>query len=224
MVLETALMLILELRTPTNQYTAMLGERSLTYNIDYLDYTGDDMNLMNLYRNRKVVNKIVSNGYALSKNKKIIHKLLRYMDSKNLLIEHQAYILATITHETARTFSLAEEIKGYDKPYTPFHGRGLIQLSLKTNYERMSKRYNIDLLNNRDLLLTDVDLNVKIAVDGMALGLFTGKSLSDYTVISLDTNTVIFDAVSARAIVNGSDKALKIAELYKTILKILKGI
>jgi predicted chitinase len=131
-----------------------------------------------------------------------------------------AYILATAYHETARTFEAIEEFgKGKGKAYgqkikqnrrkytTPdklYYGRGLVQLTWYENYDRFGKFLGIDLLNNPELCL-NLDVSVKILVEGMERGMFTGVGLGRYF------NDQRCDYVNARKIVNGLDRAELIA-------------
>ncbi|AGR48034.1 chitinase [Sinorhizobium phage phiM7] len=79
-----------------------------------------------------------------------------------------------------------------------YRGRGLVQITGKDNYTK----YGI--ADNPDRAL-EPDVAVMIMFDGMTAGKFTGKKLSDY----FDADTT--DWVGARKIINGLDKAEKIA-------------
>lgn len=153
-----------------------------------------------------------------------------------------AYILATIYHETAGSFRPLEEIgKGkaykYGKVYTVnnrkvgyrnskqtylyseyphlYYGRGYVQLTWLDNYLKFGKLLNVDLANKPELACTP-----KIATDitllGMSKGLFTGYSLEK---AFKNYGTVHNDWIQARKIINGTDKADKIAAEAKTFLK-----
>lgn len=116
-----------------------------------------------------------------------------------------AYMFATAHHETDRKFQAIEEYgKGRGKSYPPYYGRGLVQLTWKTNYEKMGKLFKVDLVNHPEKAL-DLDLSVKIMFYGMTNGSFTGKKLSDYF------NPNKGEWVSARRIINILDKANLIA-------------
>lgn len=133
---------------------------------------------------------------------------------------HQAYILATAYHETAKTMQPIEEYgkgKGYDygrmikrnrNPYAfpdkLFYGRGLVQLTWYENYEYMGRKLGIDLLNHPELAL-QMDISCRIIVTGMTRGMFTGVKLETYF------NDDREDWEQARKIVNGMDCAEKIA-------------
>lgn len=135
------------------------------------------------------------------------------VDSRLTDTESSAYVLATIKHETAGTYRPIKEF-GLGKGHSygaidlangqAYYGRGYVQLTWKSNYEKFGKLLNIDLVNNPDLALTP-DTAYDIIVIGMTQGLFTGKKLSDY----ITANSV--DFVDCRRIINGMDKAQLIA-------------
>lgn len=85
-------------------------------------------------------------------------------------------------------------------PYwrTGWFGRGQIQVTHRRNYQTMGDRLGVDLVADRDLTL-DPKISSRIAVVGMAEGLFTGQALSDFFDGATD------DARGARRIVNGPD-------------------
>lgn len=145
-------------------------------------------------------------------------------------LRYAAYALATAFHETGRTMQPIREYgrgqaydygkklkmsrKPYDKPDQIYYGRGLVQLTWYENYNLMGlaaqrKGMPWDFLNNPDLML-QMEPSVWVMRYGMLNGSFTGKKLSDY-----------FDGakeqpISARKIINGSDKASTIAGYYET--------
>ena len=151
-----------------------------------------------------------------------------FSDGRPDRIPHLAYILATVKRETADTFQPVSEygnasyftkmydIKG-DRPdkarelgnLTPgdgikYRGRGYCQITGRNNYKMFSRRLGIDLVNNPDLAKKP-DIAVKILLDGMYNGLFTGRRLSDYIHVNKK------DYINARRIINGLDKAKLIA-------------
>ena len=160
----------------------------------------------------------------------------------NVTINHLAYILATVYHETNKTFQpvregywlplivfkkWAEKKYGYQtkvgkqlghtKPGdgAKYYGRGYVQLTGKRNYELFSFRVNEELVGNPDKVM-EPKLAAYILFEGMIYGLYTGKGLSDYI------NPLSIDFVNARRIVNGMDKAKKIAgyaEKFKRCLE-----
>jgi putative chitinase len=138
-----------------------------------------------------------------------------------------AYIMATVQHETAGTYMPIHEIGGNDyftKRYehnkkiaaalgntqpgdgAMFHGRGFVQLTGRSNYDRFDRLLGADgdLLENPDMAC-EWDVAYSIMVIGMVNGEFTGKKLASY--LSASKN----DPVNARRIVNGKDCAQAIA-------------
>lgn len=149
--------------------------------------------------------------------------------SQGLPVEQRAYLLATAAHETAFTMQPVRETlastdaqmvsrldhawgKGQlpwvSQPYWRFDssgktwaGRGYVQLTHRTNYERAAVRLGIDLLGDPSLALRP-SVAAKILVRGCTEGWFTGKKLSDY---------LPGDYLGARRVVNGTDRAAEIA-------------
>ena len=137
-----------------------------------------------------------------------------------LLRNQCAYVLATAYWETAHTMKPVREYGGEaylkGKKYYPYVGMGYVQLTWRKNYADWSKRLGVDFIANPKLLL-DPKYAVRVLVDGMRLGTFTGKKLADYITLSSS------DFVNARRIVNGTDKAASIAAIardYDASLKV----
>jgi hypothetical protein len=68
-----------------------------------------------------------------------------------------AYVLATTQWETAQTFKpvreafwLSEDWRRQNLRYFPWYGRGYVQLTWKTNYQKYSQILGVDLVNNPD--------------------------------------------------------------------------
>lgn len=141
--------------------------------------------------------------------------------TEGLPLKHRAYVLATSWHETGPASSklhmtprkeiwgptaaqsryegrkdLGNTQKGDGKR---FMGRGYVQITGRTNYEKASKLVGKDLVANPDLAL-EADIAAKIIVHGMTVGWFTGKKMSDYTTYK-----------GMRRVVNGTDKDTLIA-------------
>ncbi|MBV2144255.1 hypothetical protein KUG47_12200 [Falsochrobactrum sp. TDYN1] len=146
---------------------------------------------------------------------------------RGLLRNQMAYVLATAYHETAHTMkpvretlaktdAKAKEIltKAWKSGKLPwvksnywsggYFGRGYVQLTHKANYERAGRELGVDLVNNPSLAL-EADIAAQIIVRGMQDGWFTAKELADYITLQYS------NFVSARRIVNGTDKANLIA-------------
>lgn len=139
--------------------------------------------------------------------------LLDHAEVAETPLHHLAYILATTWHETAfRMQPIAEFGKGrgraYGKPAGPYghkyYGRGYVQLTWLSNYERASDELGPDFVRFPDLVMKPGHAAM-ILFHGMAEGWFTGKKLSDF----INANRV--DYRGARKIINGTDRAEKIA-------------
>jgi len=123
-----------------------------------------------------------------------------------------AYILATAKHESGfkpikeYRASAGTSLRAIQDKYwsTGFFGRGFVQLTHLSNYQKMSKFLGVDLVAKPDLALNPI-YAAKILVYGMMNGTFTGKALEDYI------KPQSADFINARRVVNGTDKADKIA-------------
>lgn len=136
-----------------------------------------------------------------------------------------AYALATAYHETAKTMRPIDEYGrgrglAYGKPdpitKERYFGRGLVQLTWKYNYERVSTKLGIDAVNNPDVV-KEPAIAAKIMFLGMAEGWFTGKRFRDYF------NGKTDDPVGARRIINGIDRATMIAGYHKRFLAAIRA-
>lgn len=143
-----------------------------------------------------------------------------------------AYILATVHHETDKTFQPIEEYgKGKGKLYGTnvkqdktayfdtkniFYGRGYTQNTWYENYKKLTalNTHGWDFFNKPELLL-QVESSIWATFTAMQIGLYTGKKLSDYI------NVQKCDYVNARKIINGLDKAQLIADYANEYYKIL---
>jgi putative chitinase len=85
-----------------------------------------------------------------------------------------------------------------------FPGRGFVQITGRRNYQDWKNRSGVDLIGHPEKAL-DLAVATEIIFEGMRLGTFTGKKLSDYF------NPTTENWVQARRIVNGLDKAELIA-------------
>lgn len=144
-----------------------------------------------------------------------------------------AYILATAFHETAYTMQPVREtladsdekaVAILDRAYAAgklswvktvywlpdedgksWLGRGLVQLTHKRNYEAMSRLTGIDLVADPARAM-EMRTAVTILVEGMISGSFAPHKLADHI------NAEKEDWVNARRIVNGTDRAEKLAD------------
>lgn len=158
-----------------------------------------------------------------------------------------AYILATVWHETAKTMlPIVEYGKGKNRVYGTwylnslnqkysfkdgkkqsaylyseypylYYGRGYVQLTWFNNYELASKKLGVNFLSNPDLVCQK-GYAVKIMLEGMKAGWFTGRKLSDYIYQSKK------DYINARRIINGTDKAKMIADYAMVFEKALRSL
>ena len=143
-----------------------------------------------------------------------------------------AYMLATAHHETGgtmqavrETFAATDEeavarlerafragnLPTVQTPYwrrdaagLSYYGRGLVQITHRENYAKMSRVVGLDLVAEPDLALR-LDVAATILVVGMTEGLLSGARLADYFA------GMKADWTGARKIVNGRDRAEKIA-------------
>lgn len=146
-------------------------------------------------------------------------RCIEYGMERGTDVEDLAYILATAYWETGRTmhpvreaYWLSEGWRKRNLRYYPWYGRGLIQVTWKTNYEKMGRE-----LGDVNMFTADPNkmLEWKYALPclfvGMEKGLYTGKDLDDYLP---GNNQAEFEHYKrARRIVNGTDKASTIARI-----------
>jgi predicted chitinase len=150
-----------------------------------------------------------------------------------------AYALATAFHETALTMQPIREIGGKayftrmydirgDRPNkarelgnlspgdgVKYAGRGYVQLTGKTNYNRASQALGVDFVRQPDLVMDPANAAF-IMFQGMKDGWFTGKGFDDYLGYGKS------DYRNARRIINGTDKAAEIAryaEMFRAALR-----
>jgi putative chitinase len=141
-----------------------------------------------------------------------------------------AYLLATAYHETGHDFVPKREygsasyfVRRYwtntkvakwlgndsAEEAVKYCGRGLVQITGETNYERFG------IADNPDKAL-EPETAIRIIFDGMVKGIFTGKKLSDYL------NDTRQDFYNARRIINGIDRAADIARYAETFKHIIE--
>lgn len=136
-----------------------------------------------------------------------------------------AYMLATVQHETAATMTPLEEYgKGKTKQYgkpdpvtgQTYYGRGYVQLTWKYNYATAAGYVGADLVHHPERAM-EPPIAMKILFDGMIAGWFTGRALRHFFTPTLT------DWMNARRIINGVDKAAKIAAKAVKYHAALKG-
>ena len=150
--------------------------------------------------------------------------ILKECKLAGLLRNQAAYVLATAYWETARTvhpvkeaywLNNAETWRKNNLRYWPWYGRGYVQLTWESNYIHAGKQLGLDLTTNPDAVMRP-DVSAKILVTGSLEGWFTGKKLGDYITLSNS------DFKGARRIINGTDKASKIATIARAYDAALK--
>ncbi len=129
-----------------------------------------------------------------------------------------AYVLATTQWETAQTFKpvreafwLSEEWRRNNLRYYPYYGRGFVQLTWKTNYEKYSRILGADMVADPDIAMRP-NVGLFILAHGFKTGAFTGRKITDY----IDHGRT--DFVRARRCINGLDRAHEIAAIAKEFL------
>jgi len=155
--------------------------------------------------------------------------LLSKFDNENFTPEQVAYMLATVKHETAHTFQPIQErgtwwyfryligklgIRNLIEA-NKFKGRGYVQITGRTNYEKFSLILQDDFITN-PLRVMLPEIAYKIMIYGFVNGSFTGKKLTDY----IDGDKL--DYYNARRVINGTDKASLIQRYAEKIFEGLK--
>lgn len=137
-------------------------------------------------------------------------------------LSHCAYALATAYHETAGTMQpvreaywLSEAWRKRNLRYWPFYGRGYVQLTWAANYKKADAKLGLKgaLVSNLDLAMQP-DIAARIMRRGMDEGWFCGETsgLRHTLARHLPSRIGTLDQfISARRIINGTDKAKLIA-------------
>jgi len=128
-------------------------------------------------------------------------KILDEAEKRGVPLNQLAYILATVWHETAHTMQPIRE-RGSEKylrskPYYPWVGEGLVQVTWEANHRKFGA--------NAPGQLMEWPIALAALFDGMLKGMFTKYKLSDFI------NDRQCNYVTARRVVNGMDKANLIA-------------
>ncbi|MBN9137842.1 MAG: hypothetical protein J0I92_17610 [Phyllobacterium sp.] len=133
--------------------------------------------------------------------------------NRGMALRQLAYVLATAYHETGAKMQPVREVGGEkylrSKPYYPWVGEGLVQVTWEANARKFGATAPGQLM--------EWPIALRAIFDGMSKGMFTGKKLADY--IAGDR----VDYVGARRIVNGTDKASLIAGYAKAFEAALKA-
>lgn len=143
-----------------------------------------------------------------------------------------AYMIATAYHETAGTmepiseygsnayFTQMYDVRGRNpararkwgntKPGDgiKYRGRGLVQLTWFDNYKRAQEQLKVDLVANPDLAM-QLGIAARIMVEGMVEGWFTGATVNR---LPQGRKATLTEFIKARIIINGTDRAERIAK------------
>ena len=160
------------------------------------------------------------NNYDLSTEQGTIEAIKGQCKAQDIGLNTQiAYVLATTEWESAQTFRpvreafwLSEDWRRENLRYYPYYGRGYVQLTWKSNYEKYSQVLGVDLVNNPDMAM-DGNIALFVLVHGFKTGAFTGRKITDYI------NEHKTDFVNARRCINGRDRAHDIAQLAEKYLR-----
>ncbi len=148
-----------------------------------------------------------------------MENILGYRDQvwPGMCDEELAYVLATAKHETAHTMQPIEEYGSQSylnsKPYAPWWGRGLVQLTWEDNYRKYGFSVPEQALEWPGAL--------HVAFHGMIYGWFTGKKLGDY--ITPGKRPSQYQYEECRRIINGTDKKVEIAGIAFKFLDALNA-
>jgi putative chitinase len=139
-----------------------------------------------------------------------------------LPIAYCAYALATAWHETAakmqpvrEAFWLSEAWREKNLRYWPWYGRGYVQLTWQENYKRADSELGLggSMLVDPDRAM-EPDIAAKIMRLGMLEGWFAGDRTGRHTLerhLPESGPATERQFVSARRIINGTDRDLQVA-------------
>ncbi|QPZ93570.1 hypothetical protein GYN07_21040 [Rhizobium leguminosarum bv. viciae 248] len=138
-----------------------------------------------------------------------LNKILDEWERRRLSdVRWLAYMLATVFHETGGKMQPVREAGGEkylkSKPYYPWVGEGLVQVTWEVNARKFGA--------TKPGQLMTWPIALKALFDGMLQGVFAGLSLDDFFHARKD------DPVGARKIINGRDKAALIAGYHRNFL------
>lgn len=148
-------------------------------------------------------------------------------------INQMAYILATCWHECRfksmreiRSKKIGSQLWKWQNRYWPsgYYGRGFSQLTWLKNYRKFSPVVGVDLVSNPDAALIP-EIGAQILVFGMVNGTFVSNGLKSATRLSkFFPAGRAPDWMGARAIVNGTFQADKVASGAVKILSVIVAI
>lgn len=146
-------------------------------------------------------------------------------------LSHQAYMLATAWHETAKTmqpvreaFNLSENWRKKNLRYWPHYGRGYVQTTWERNYRKLDEASAAAGLTKPSEILTNLDLAMRPDIAALALrkgmedGWYdsNGKKMSQR--LPMKGVATREQYVNARKLVNVLDKA-DLIEVYAQVFE-----
>jgi hypothetical protein len=164
-------------------------------------------------------------AYGLTRNENVeilVRTALEYgvTDTRQI-----AYILATAQHESDN-FRTAREYDGRGQALrlgysggADYYGRGYVQVTHDHRYDRMAEVLGDPRISrDPDIVARDPRIGGQTTVVGMVRGLYTGVGLDQFI------NDHRKDYVGARAVVNGSDQATRIAGYAEAWEQSVQGV
>ena len=139
--------------------------------------------------------------------------LTRVCRNERLSCPQTAYVLATAFHESRLGLWMVDHRLGDGDRY---RGRGFAPLAGRAAYATFGRRLDLPLLTRPDLAARP-EIAARILVRGMKLGLFTGRRLDE----DIDDRRV--DYVAARAVMDPSDRAVRVAGYARAFEAHLEG-
>lgn len=154
---------------------------------------------------------------AQANRDKSIAAIIEEARARQLTTAQIAYVLATAEHEsdsfnTLEEYSSGDQYEGRadldntrpgDGPR--FKGRGYVQLTGRVNYTSYADISGLQLTALPIILMNWPALSVFVIVDGMLRGIYTKRRLGEFV------NSEKQDFFNARQVINGHDRAEKIA-------------
>lgn len=135
-------------------------------------------------------------------------------------LSHQAYMLATAWHETAKTmqpvreaFNLSEAWRKRNLRYWPWYGRGYVQTTWESNYARLDTEAAVAGLTKPGEILANPDLAMRPDIAAFALrrgmegGWYDAQGKTMAQRLPVKGVATLTQYINARYLVNIQDKA-----------------
>jgi putative chitinase len=166
-----------------------------------------------------------------------LQRVVAYAEEHGIQINRVSYGCGTAFWETGGSCQPVEEgyylgssakVKAFQRKlrYYPFFGRGLVQCTWERNYRAAAKLLGLaeDYFVKYPSKLLQWEYSLPLLFKAMEVGLYTGKGFDDY-IDDLDEDDAEDrrEYINARRIINGTDRAAKIADLSLKFEKALKA-